>query len=1787
MRADTALDCVFFQLDPTRSSRCELWVSAGGSTEKLATGSFKPFLAQLRVAQEQIAKGAYSVRLQVPSPPADGSSNSALWFSKGTLQRFVRFVSTPEILERLGTLDDEFKRLEEAIGILAAESIRGNDQTADKSTEIIALSGHYAVPRLNSDSANISVLSDDFEVSENTGDSSKKQLLRAMDSCRFMLLKEKQKAYTQALAAGFDAEYMADMLVFADTFGATRLRVACLNFIALSKENQLCRLSTLSQAESIGTSDSVLVSRTGNAFNGELDDIKNPVNQHVTFFDARNEESHSREHASNSNFAGLIILEKGSSPPPSGLRVPRAFYQSGSLISQPRHILVNGLKDSAQVGHSRDDQQTVSSQKETLPMGYIDNMNLLQTGKTKVNSVNIKTGCLSSEEETKWTTKTRRHSLEAASDSASAPFTYSSLPRRFVNNATSVTPELQERISYKPSPNRENSQGHPKEMQALTSGVRYAGRHPDWSNRDKYVPSPANSVQQHSHQIGAESSTSESGSSTLDPFPVDEVSDCSQMYIDTSYENSITKLPVQNNLLVPDSPSQCSVPQRLQIEENLLDRSPCAENKSLAKEGSNDSFMSKRSVRRSTSPRRRSSSPLRKVHINRSPARRPVVVIKNLSYSSPNSHDQSSTHKYPYRHPARTLKDTPTGDDTDSATESEEESHARKDGNRRLSVQAAISLFENRQKDSSSVQKKKLGKHDTLRKSAEPAKTVSCRKSVLRRSSGSNDASVESEQLSSNPGSAEDLDSSEDKPQMHDHKQMTEVKGQNFGASTWQSEPSLELHGLELLKQLRYESSVQLLERNMNTPQMRMLASSVHPDLGSVTKQQVFSTISKYSDAISSSSEQETQNDHRWSWVVSSQQSDSSVEKQKSEVHLGADLPAADTMKDKIVGEIGTQPIADFERHLVLGQSNLQRLEVPQNETRAHSPGQDLVKAFNAGEYRQHDELQVISIAEESSADWKASIDLQPEMQSYQLVSEELQESEERTHQQLSTGLVDGDSFIMSECHTGKGLLRRSWNTSSDYDMLSLLNAADSKVAQKPTEQATQESCSSGDQKGRFYEQYREKRDAKFRQESGTKRAEREAKLKAMQEVLERRKAELAARNMRSSVVKQSLSEEQWQSGKFYPPRNGLTNINKEKESGDKPRWEDHKQPQLLRVLQGSPTTAMVMQPATSTPRSLRQQTSNPTSSVARKLSPGSQKLLTTSSTPRSTARSLASSSPKSAPKSSTTTPSTCQRRPSNITEPCILDKALYRSMPSYPEPRKENTKPSSVRSGSLTQQETVLSSRGTKPKVSNTSRRQKHVVAVLPLESNGVMSSNTILQSSAIVEDTRPKALPVRKNISTVSELKAMQASVQEENILSPLKVSVKDLTAEPSPQNKAYKVHMAIMVPHEVKPFLRKGRGIGPGAGPGVLKLKATLAAEAAKMNDDDSLSKVEGTGPDDPETVSSSISENAPGMESSLDQNITELIQFNSSVLNHEEEATEVLNKPVESLPLPTSISDTEPSQQSSNMTGKFQQEQNALRQGPKSVFLSEAQHLTHEHSLARHSVSQEAESQALFCPAESLQQPSQDMSNSNYSSPLELSLSSSKSTLQQHMSINEDYPILASPSDMSLSHMLSPEHHSHRMSVGSSSPLASPASHGFPQLRYSLSPNIDSAKAEAVQSRKRWGNSHKLSVTNSQPVPKEAPKGFKRLLKFGRKSRSSGNSNSEWVSASTTSGEDDMDESSKDLASKSSEEIIRITASSLSHLRKSVDSVSKVSDTECVTGPASRSFFSLSAFRKQRS
>ncbi|GAV61404.1 hypothetical protein CFOL_v3_04931 [Cephalotus follicularis] len=199
MKSETPLDYAVFQLSPNRS-RCELFVSSYGNTEKLASGLVKPFVTHLKVAEEQVAQAAQSIKLEVKR-----CNNEESWFTKGTLERFVRFVSTPEVLELVSTFDVEMSQLETARRIYSQGV---EDQ----------LSG---------------ALVGDGTGATAAADATKRELLRAIDVRLEAVRHDLTTASARASAAGFNPETVFELQFFADQFGARRLDEACTQFISV------------------------------------------------------------------------------------------------------------------------------------------------------------------------------------------------------------------------------------------------------------------------------------------------------------------------------------------------------------------------------------------------------------------------------------------------------------------------------------------------------------------------------------------------------------------------------------------------------------------------------------------------------------------------------------------------------------------------------------------------------------------------------------------------------------------------------------------------------------------------------------------------------------------------------------------------------------------------------------------------------------------------------------------------------------------------------------------------------------------------------------------------------------------------------------------------------------------------------------------------------------------------------------------------------------------------------------------------------------------------------------------------------------------------------------------------------------------------------------------------------------------------------------------------------------------------------------------------------------------
>ncbi|KAK8684653.1 hypothetical protein V6N13_040669 [Hibiscus sabdariffa] len=238
MKSSARLDSVVFQLTPTRT-RCDLVISANRKTEKMASGLLNPFLAHLKTAQVQMSQGGYSIILK-PESAIDAS-----WFTKGTVERFVRFVSTPEILERVYMVESEILQIEEAIAIQSNNNT-GLSVVEDhrvKLVESTGTGGSRATPDSIGEKAIVlyspSALRSEANASSVEGNS-KAQLWKVLETRKTVLQKEQSMAFARAVAAGFGIDHMAPLISFAETFGPLVLGTwdACIKFTELWKRKQ-------------------------------------------------------------------------------------------------------------------------------------------------------------------------------------------------------------------------------------------------------------------------------------------------------------------------------------------------------------------------------------------------------------------------------------------------------------------------------------------------------------------------------------------------------------------------------------------------------------------------------------------------------------------------------------------------------------------------------------------------------------------------------------------------------------------------------------------------------------------------------------------------------------------------------------------------------------------------------------------------------------------------------------------------------------------------------------------------------------------------------------------------------------------------------------------------------------------------------------------------------------------------------------------------------------------------------------------------------------------------------------------------------------------------------------------------------------------------------------------------------------------------------------------------------------------------------------------------------------
>ncbi|CAH8387341.1 unnamed protein product [Eruca vesicaria subsp. sativa] len=251
MDSRAILGSALFQLTPTRT-RFDLVLFCGSKKEKLASGIFEPFISHLKFARDQITKGGYSISLHPPS-----TSHSS-WFTKSTFDRFVRFVNTPAIIERFVTLEKEILQID--------HSIQANEiaTAADQLQDAFSINCPLNVCITQKESEN-----GDGAAGEET---SKIQLQRLLETRRTLLRREQAMAYARGVVAGFEIDTIDDLILFADAFGASRLREACVKYKELwqKKHGDGLWMAELAAVKAIAPADMSLLGSSGIILTNEV-----------------------------------------------------------------------------------------------------------------------------------------------------------------------------------------------------------------------------------------------------------------------------------------------------------------------------------------------------------------------------------------------------------------------------------------------------------------------------------------------------------------------------------------------------------------------------------------------------------------------------------------------------------------------------------------------------------------------------------------------------------------------------------------------------------------------------------------------------------------------------------------------------------------------------------------------------------------------------------------------------------------------------------------------------------------------------------------------------------------------------------------------------------------------------------------------------------------------------------------------------------------------------------------------------------------------------------------------------------------------------------------------------------------------------------------------------------------------------------------------------------------------------------------------------------------------------
>ncbi|XP_021297038.1 muscle M-line assembly protein unc-89-like isoform X1 [Herrania umbratica] len=215
------LDYATIQILPSQN-RYEAYTCHDNKVEKLAVGVLEKLLPHLPGVSHLYTKGLNAnFKLQPPE-----NLKSAAWFTKATLSRFLHIASSTDLVDSVKVIEGEMSQLEETRKFHLSLYAKGHEDHIESSETDICKS------------VDVVLASNQSKVQNSSSDTSKNELLRAMNSRLTALRSELIAAFNQAVGETCSYEEITHLAKFSENFGANDLKNFLCMFLELSPKSQ-------------------------------------------------------------------------------------------------------------------------------------------------------------------------------------------------------------------------------------------------------------------------------------------------------------------------------------------------------------------------------------------------------------------------------------------------------------------------------------------------------------------------------------------------------------------------------------------------------------------------------------------------------------------------------------------------------------------------------------------------------------------------------------------------------------------------------------------------------------------------------------------------------------------------------------------------------------------------------------------------------------------------------------------------------------------------------------------------------------------------------------------------------------------------------------------------------------------------------------------------------------------------------------------------------------------------------------------------------------------------------------------------------------------------------------------------------------------------------------------------------------------------------------------------------------------------------------------------------------